>query len=316
MPTAYEGNKPYIFVSYSHIDKKEVMGYIAGLEKQGFRVWFDGGIEAGSEWPEFIANRLADSACVLAFISENFVESRNCRRELAFAQELEKQQLNVYIKKVELTKGMRMQLGLNQAIWRENFGTDQEFVEELCKARLITECREAPVVISKEEPKVMPQPQPESESQPLSKPDPPVYTAEQEKLLKKCRRLGWWGVILELLYVPISIDLMSTMSLLETSGFWMFLNMIVPHTVIAIIIKIIFSNHRKRLAKAGLDAEQLNDAAVSVFLILILATLCSVVGGAFGLSYEINFFLRLLIALGLNVVPFVVAGFMALFLTQ
>ena len=318
MPTAYEGSKPYIFVSYSHLDKKEVMGYIEGLEKQGFRVWFDGGIEAGSEWPEFIANRLSDSACVMAFISENFVESRNCRRELAFSQELEKQQLNVYIKKVELSNGMRMQLGLNQAIWRENFASDQEFVEELCNARLLAECRETPAAIPKEAPKAQPQPAPEpqTESQFVPDQEPQIYTSDQEALLKKCKRLGWWGVILEILYVPISIDAMSTMSYIETNGFWMFLNMIVPHTAIAFINKIAFARHHKKLSKAGLGVAPLNNAAMSIMVILIIATLCSIVGGAMGLYYEINFFLRLLIALGLNIVPFIIAGLITLFLAE
>ena len=322
MPTAYEGKKPYIFVSYSHLDKKEVMGYIAGLEKQGFRVWFDGGIEAGSEWPEFIADRLSDSACVLAFISENFVESRNCRRELAFSQELEKQQLNVYIKKVELSNGMRMQLGLNQAIWRENFSSDEEFVEELCDARLIAECRETPAAIPEEAPKVQPQPEPAPEPEPQPQPQPTpkqapqMRTPEQEALLKKCKRLGWWGVVLEILYVPISIELMSLMSFIESNGFWMFLNMIIPHTVIALINKIAFARHHKKLTKAGLTAEPLNNAALSIMVILIVATLCSIVGGALSLYYEINFFLCLLITLGLNVVPFCIAGFITLFLAE
>ena len=31
MATAYEGNQPYIFVSYSHKDKPQVMGFIVRL---------------------------------------------------------------------------------------------------------------------------------------------------------------------------------------------------------------------------------------------------------------------------------------------
>ncbi|MBQ8696851.1 MAG: toll/interleukin-1 receptor domain-containing protein, partial [Clostridia bacterium] len=90
MPTAYEGTKPYIFVSYSHKDKAEVIPYINALEKAGFRIWFDGGIEAGSEWPEFIANPRANRNCVVSFISKNFDQSKTCQRELTFAQNLNK----------------------------------------------------------------------------------------------------------------------------------------------------------------------------------------------------------------------------------
>ena len=92
MANAYVGDKPYIFISYAHKDKKEVLRYIDALEKHGFLVWFDRGVEAGSEWPEYIAQRLAGSMCVLSFISENFVDSTNCKQELTLAQELKKQQ--------------------------------------------------------------------------------------------------------------------------------------------------------------------------------------------------------------------------------
>ncbi|MBO5868218.1 MAG: toll/interleukin-1 receptor domain-containing protein [Oscillospiraceae bacterium] len=310
MPTAYEGKEPYIFVSYAHLDKKEVMGYISALESQGFRVWFDGGIEAGSEWPEYIANRLADSACVMAFISKNFVASKNCRQELALSQELEKEQLNVYLEQVELPLGMRMQLGLNQAIWRENFDTDQAFLEELCKARLIADCRERIPGASQN-----PQPQkPVTKTE--RKPERKNYSPQEEKLIKKCKVLGWCGTLLELLYIPLSVELMSTMSYLEVSGFWMFVNMLFPHTVIALINKIMFSIHRKKLQKAGLDLEPLKNASISVLLTLLFATLMSVAVGTFNLYYSTSIFLLMFIALGLNIAPFIIAGLITLFMAD
>ena len=53
--SVYEGSEPYIFVSYAHKDAAMVMPLITGLQDRGFRVWFDAGIEAGTEWPEYIA---------------------------------------------------------------------------------------------------------------------------------------------------------------------------------------------------------------------------------------------------------------------
>lgn len=142
MPIAYEGSKPYIFVSYSHRDTKLVMRIMDYLQKAGYRVWFDGGIEAGSEWPEYIASHLSKCECFLSFISETFVESQNCRRELNFALDLKKPVLNVYIEEVELTAGMRMQLGLSQAMFRNNFKTEADFLEVLSGATILTHCRE------------------------------------------------------------------------------------------------------------------------------------------------------------------------------
>lgn len=322
VPTAYEGNKPYIFVSYSHKDKQDVMRYIDALEQQGFLVWFDGGIEAGSEWPEYIANRLASSACVLAFISDHYVDSKNCRRELALAQDLEKEQLNVYIRSVDLPLGMRMQLGLNQAMWRDNFKTESAFIQELCKAKLILNCQSVPEQ-PKAEPKkpVAPQApiQEEAVPAPVQEPIAPEVEApqpEEKTLAQKCKRLGWIGSILELAYIPISIQTMMILSWLKVGGFWMFLLMIAPHTVIALINRRNFS----RMLKANNSSEEvksnLYNASLSILICCLLATLVSIIGGAINLSVDVNFFVRLLIALGLNIVPSITAGIITLFLTE
>lgn len=324
MPTAYEGNNPYIFVSYSHKDKKDVMHYIDALEQQGFLVWFDGGIEAGSEWPEYIANRLASSACVLAFISDHYVDSKNCRRELALAQDLEKEQLNVYLREVDLPLGMRMQLGLNQAMWRSNFDTENAFIQELCKAKLITNCRSIPATPKKEPkksapPQVQTHPEATSPEAPVQEPAAPKVEApqpEEKTMQQKCKRLGWIGSILELAYIPISIQTMMLLSLFDVGGFLMFLLMIAPHTVIALINKRNFSNMLKVIGDNKEEKDFLHNASLSVLICFLGAVLISVIGGAIYLNVDVNFFLRLLIALGLNIVPTIVAGFITLFLAD
>ena len=67
-PRAYEGTEPYIFVSYAHKDSEAVLPIIAALQDRGFRIWYDAGIEAGTEWPEYIAEQLNGSEVVLALI--------------------------------------------------------------------------------------------------------------------------------------------------------------------------------------------------------------------------------------------------------
>lgn len=63
----YEGTQPYIFVSYAHKNDAAVLEIIGTLQSRGFRVWYDEGIEAGSEWPESIASHLERAQLVLAF---------------------------------------------------------------------------------------------------------------------------------------------------------------------------------------------------------------------------------------------------------
>ena len=52
--TPYEGNEKYIFVSYSHSNSDKVAPILEKLNDEGFRIWYDEGIEWGTEWPESI----------------------------------------------------------------------------------------------------------------------------------------------------------------------------------------------------------------------------------------------------------------------
>lgn len=107
----YEGNEPYIFLSYAHADADAVMEIAARLQAAGCRVWYDGGIEVGSEWPEYIAAHLAGASCMLAFLSNAYVRSDNCRREIHFAQTRKLPTVNIFLEDAALTPGLEMQIG-------------------------------------------------------------------------------------------------------------------------------------------------------------------------------------------------------------
>ncbi len=140
MKKTYEGSDAYAFVSYAHKDANRVLPIIDALQNAGYRIWYDAGIEAGSEWPEYIASHLKRSACVLAFISESFVASQNCRRELTFAQEMNIPMLNVYLEDVILSDGMRMQLGLNQCLYANKHPSQAAFLDAMCRASILAPC--------------------------------------------------------------------------------------------------------------------------------------------------------------------------------
>ena len=46
----YEGNRPYLFISYAHKQSEEVVSTIRILHEKGWRLWYDEGIPAGSDW--------------------------------------------------------------------------------------------------------------------------------------------------------------------------------------------------------------------------------------------------------------------------
>ena len=128
-PIAYNGNQPYIFISYAHKDAETVLPIIAAMQARGYRVWYDAGIEGGTEWPEYIATHLDESSCVIAFLSESSVNSPNCRREINFSIELCKELLCVYLEPVKLTLGMRMQLNTLQALFLEQYADLEAFLD-------------------------------------------------------------------------------------------------------------------------------------------------------------------------------------------
>lgn len=131
---------PYLFVSYSHKDSARVIPIINELQQNGFRVWYDAGIEAGTEWPEEIAEHLMNSRSVLIFLSKNAVESKNCRREINFAIDKEKNILVVYLEEFELSLGMQMQLNTLQALFMFRQKNNNDFMEQLIKSDILQAC--------------------------------------------------------------------------------------------------------------------------------------------------------------------------------
>jgi hypothetical protein len=62
-----------------------------------------------------------------------------------YALDLSKPTLTAYLEDVKLTGGMRMRLGLVQAIFRTRHTSDGSFLDELCRASLLAPCKsEAP----------------------------------------------------------------------------------------------------------------------------------------------------------------------------
>ena len=132
---------PYVFVSYAHKNSKLVLPAIAQLQSQGIEIWYDSGIEAGSEWPEFVAEKVLNCNKFLLFISQSYLESQNCKRELNFAISRKKEILSVFIENVSLTPGMEMQLGTYQAIFANRFPNKNALYTSLSKEPFFDTCR-------------------------------------------------------------------------------------------------------------------------------------------------------------------------------
>ena len=310
---AYEGNKPYLFISYSHKDTEIVFSIIRHLQGHGFRVWFDNGIEAGSEWPEYIASHLMGCACVLTFISKNFVHSPNCRRELTFAQNENKPMLNIYIDDVVLSDGMRMQLGLNQALWRNKFSSDADFYDAVTRAQLMQDCKEStsapvktapkPAVDPKPTPAPAPAPKSSMQNNPPADKKPnadPVITEQHAAKNKQITRIS---VYIEICYVILCAILMTNVTF-PGSGFWLpVLTIGGAHLALMVINWIIYRSMAKSLPQ-----EQKEDAGTNMIMAMIGFSILAVIVGAFCVQYDMNGFMKFLVSLGLNAIP-AVLGF-------
>ncbi len=137
----YEGEESYIFVSYCHRDKAKVFPVVEQLARDGYRVWYDEGIDPGSEWPEIIARHLNGSAICLAFISENSLNSHNCRREINFALLKKKFFISVVLEQVQMSLGMEMQLSSSQSIFKYTLDSEEEFFAKLYTADELKSCK-------------------------------------------------------------------------------------------------------------------------------------------------------------------------------
>jgi hypothetical protein len=129
IPTAYEGKEPYIFVSYAHKDSARVFPYILKMQQAGLRIWFDKGVEAGTEWPENIENHLVNADRVVVFMSEAAVSSLNCRNEVNLALSEKKRLLALYLENVELRFGMKLQLSSVQSVYLYQGVHEQEIYD-------------------------------------------------------------------------------------------------------------------------------------------------------------------------------------------
>ena len=116
MNSLYEGNSPYIFISYAHRDIGQVKPIIHDLQKKGFRIWYDSGIKVGTEWPQYIAEHIKCCSCFLFFITKNYLASSSCQNEIYYALKEKREVLPVFLEDIELDAGLDMQIGHIQAL--------------------------------------------------------------------------------------------------------------------------------------------------------------------------------------------------------
>ncbi len=82
-----EDKEPYIFISYSSLDRDAVEEDLKKLNKMGFRIWYDQDVEFGN-WHNSLEKHIKDCKIFLIFVSNNSIESKFVIKELDFASDI------------------------------------------------------------------------------------------------------------------------------------------------------------------------------------------------------------------------------------
>lgn len=140
--SVYEGEKPYIFISYSHADKERVYPVIRFLNQEHFHIWFDSGISAGAEWQEVIAEHLDHCDVFIAFLTDSFMQSHHCKMEFNFAVTENKKMFCVILEDISFNSVMKMHMASIQVIRYFDYASDLCFREDLANTPLLSNCQE------------------------------------------------------------------------------------------------------------------------------------------------------------------------------
>ncbi|AWX31698.1 toll/interleukin-1 receptor domain-containing protein [Methanosphaera sp. BMS] len=125
---AYNGEEPFMFVSYSHLDAEEVFKDLKVFNDYGVKIWYDEGIIASSEWPEVISNKIKSCSLFVVFISDNSIESPNVRNEINFALSKKKPFIAIHLEDCELKYGLDLSMVSKQGILKHSLNTYDEYL--------------------------------------------------------------------------------------------------------------------------------------------------------------------------------------------
>lgn len=136
-----QSNGPYVFISYAHLDSNRVLPSIFELMDRGYRVWYDAGIEAGTEWPEYIAERLYESHAIVVFISKYYLYSQNCLREIKFAAQLKKKIILVFLENLIIPDNIKKLLSNATVLYNKSSFSHDNFMLKICELDIMSKCK-------------------------------------------------------------------------------------------------------------------------------------------------------------------------------
>ena len=90
-PFLADEEKPFVFISYSHKDRDEILPIIEILYEAGWKIWYDEGLTIGDKYDETLEEHVRNCSAFLLFITENSQNSLYVREnEIPWAIRYEK----------------------------------------------------------------------------------------------------------------------------------------------------------------------------------------------------------------------------------
>lgn len=145
---AYEGHMDYAFVSYAHLDSLRVFKMLARMQSKGLRLWYDAGIQVGTEWDGYIASHIDDCSCFIFFATAASMASEYCIAEIerVCTEKPECPFVVVFLDDSPVPERLGLLIQDNQNLFRNVHPTDDSLVDKLLEAQILQSCKDRYVV--------------------------------------------------------------------------------------------------------------------------------------------------------------------------
>ena len=129
---SYDGEEPYIFVSYSHVDVPQVREILKRIDKEKFRYWYDDTMEIGEDFRLELQTRIEKCSAFLLFISNASMQSKYCGMEIITAFKNNKRIFPVYLDDATVIPGaLKMILENLQHVKGASINKDAKYIDKL-----------------------------------------------------------------------------------------------------------------------------------------------------------------------------------------
>ena len=138
---AYEGNQPYVFLSYSPDDREMLLPFFELLAKYRIRFWYDNGQLPQQERESITNQRYSMASSVLALVSENSSCEHGFRRLITDTIQNGQPILPLIVYDFPMPRGFRLQLEAQDPLVAETFVSLDALTAELSRDPRITGCK-------------------------------------------------------------------------------------------------------------------------------------------------------------------------------